>query len=124
MDSAHGPFHGDVVGAHVTELCADRVRGSGEALIRLANHAYAQLGKEVVEGRFAARFDLDPRLHDTRAMRGRGMTGSSSPWLAVVTSGSVSPAKLRYVPSPIADVACGSKICAAIGVTTVMTLRP
>jgi len=27
MDSAHGPFHGDVVGAHVTELCADRVRG-------------------------------------------------------------------------------------------------
>ena len=53
-----------------------------------------------------------------------GMTGSSSPWLAVVTSGAVSPAKLRSVPSPIADVACGSKICAAIGVTTVMTLRP
>jgi hypothetical protein len=28
------------------------------------------------------------------------------------------------VPSPISEVACGSRICAAIGVTTVMTLRP
>ncbi len=53
-----------------------------------------------------------------------GMTGSSVPWLATVTSGSVTVAKLKYVPSPISDVACGSKICAAIGVTTVMTLRP
>jgi hypothetical protein len=31
---------------------------------------------------------------------------------------------LKYVPSPISDVACGSTICAAIGVTTVMALRP
>ena len=53
-----------------------------------------------------------------------GMTGDSSPWLATVDSGSVTAAKLKYVPSPIADVACGSKVCAAIGVTTVMTLRP
>jgi hypothetical protein len=32
--------------------------------------------------------------------------------------------KLKYVPSPITDVACGTKICAAIGVTTVLTLQP
>jgi hypothetical protein len=31
---------------------------------------------------------------------------------------------LKYVPSPISDVACGSRICVAIGVTTVVTLRP
>jgi hypothetical protein len=53
-----------------------------------------------------------------------GMKGSSTPWLATVTSGSLTRVKLKYVPTPIADVACGSKICAAIGVTTVMTLRP
>jgi hypothetical protein len=53
-----------------------------------------------------------------------GTLGSSSPWLATVTSGSLSRLKLKYVPTPIADVACGSKVCAAIGVTTVMTLQP
>jgi hypothetical protein len=53
-----------------------------------------------------------------------GMKGSASPWLATLSSGSLTPVKLKYVPTPIADVACGSKICAAIGVTTVMTLRP
>lgn len=53
-----------------------------------------------------------------------GVTGSSSPWLATLNAGSVTPVKLKYVPSPIADVACGSRICAAIAVTTVMELRP
>jgi hypothetical protein len=55
-----------------------------------------------------------------------GMTDFQSPvpLLATVTSGVVRDATLKYVPSPISDVACGSKICAAIGVTTVMTLRP
>lgn len=55
-----------------------------------------------------------------------GMTNlqSSVPLLATVTSGAVRVAKLKYVPSPISEVACGSRICAAIGVTTVMTLRP
>jgi hypothetical protein len=55
-----------------------------------------------------------------------GMTNfqSSVPSLATVTSGSVTAVRLKYVPSPISDVACGSKICAAIGVTTVLTLRP
>lgn len=50
--------------------------------------------------------------------------GHSSPWLATVIAGNVTAARLLYVPSPIADVACGSKICAAIGVTTVMTTHP
>ena len=55
-----------------------------------------------------------------------GMTNfqSSIPLLATVASGSVKVAKLKYVPSPIADVACGSKICTAVGVTTVVTLKP
>jgi hypothetical protein len=55
-----------------------------------------------------------------------GMTNfqSSVPLLATVTSGVVHVAKLKYVPSPISDVACGSNVCAAIGVTTVLTLRP
>jgi len=52
-----------------------------------------------------------------------GMSGSS-PWLATVVSGSVTSVRLEYVPTQIADVACGSKICAAIGVTTVLALRP
>jgi hypothetical protein len=29
---------------------------------------------------------------------------------------------LRYVPSPLLGVACGSKICAAIGVTTLVSV--
>jgi hypothetical protein len=53
-----------------------------------------------------------------------GMTKSSSPWLATVNSGSVTSVKLKYVPSPIEGIACGSKDCAAIAVTTVMELRP
>jgi hypothetical protein len=53
-----------------------------------------------------------------------GIKGSSLPWLSVLTSDKLTPAKLTYVPSSIFDIACGSKICAAIGVTTVIALRP
>ena len=49
---------------------------------------------------------------------------TATPYLATVASRVVTPVTLQYVPSPITDVACGSAICAAIGVTTVMTLRP
>jgi hypothetical protein len=49
---------------------------------------------------------------------------SNAPWIATVVSDSVVVVKLKYVPSPISDVACGSKICVAIGVTTVVSLRP
>jgi hypothetical protein len=34
------------------------------------------------------------------------------------TSSSV---KLKYVPSPLLDVACGAKVCAAIAITTVLS---
>ncbi len=55
-----------------------------------------------------------------------GMTNlqSSLPSLSTVVAGAVTAVKLKYVPSQIDDVACGTTICAAIGVTTVMTLRP
>jgi photosystem II stability/assembly factor-like uncharacterized protein len=49
---------------------------------------------------------------------------TSTPYLATVASNVVTPVTLKYVPSPISDVACGSRICAAIGVTTVLTLSP
>jgi hypothetical protein len=53
-----------------------------------------------------------------------GTTGTSLPWLATVDAQVVTPLKLTYVPSPILDVSCGAKICAAIGVTTLLSLRP
>jgi hypothetical protein len=31
---------------------------------------------------------------------------------------------LSYVPSPLIDAACGVKICAAVGVSTVLSLHP
>ena len=49
---------------------------------------------------------------------------SSLPSLSTVVAGAVTAVRLKYVPSQIDDVACGTTICAAIGVTTVMTLRP
>jgi hypothetical protein len=53
-----------------------------------------------------------------------GLKGSSLPWLSVLSSGKLTSAKLKYIPSPISDIACGSTVCAAIGVTTVIALRP
>ena len=53
-----------------------------------------------------------------------GVKHFTAPWLATVISGAVTSVKLKFVPTPIGDVACGSKVCAAIGVTTVMALRP
>jgi hypothetical protein len=34
----------------------------------------------------------------------------------------VTPRSLRYVPSILLDVACGDKICAAVGVTTLLSV--
>lgn len=53
-----------------------------------------------------------------------GLRGSSAPWLALVRSGTLHAVKLQYVPTAISNVACGSDVCAAIGVTTVIALRP
>jgi hypothetical protein len=53
-----------------------------------------------------------------------GQKGSEEPWLATLRDTSVTTLALRYVPSPLLDVACGSKECVAIAVTTVLALRP
>jgi hypothetical protein len=47
-----------------------------------------------------------------------------TPWIATVESSTVTPLRLKYVPSGIISVSCGKRICAAIGDTTVMALRP
>lgn len=49
---------------------------------------------------------------------------SDDPWIATVDASSVTPLRLNYVPSGIISVACGHKVCAAIGDTTVMALHP
>jgi hypothetical protein len=39
-------------------------------------------------------------------------------------SGTVRSVALTYVPSALTDVACQPSVCVAIGVTTVVSLRP
>jgi len=53
-----------------------------------------------------------------------GTSSAGSPWLAQVTHDVVTPRALKYVPSPLLDVACGTTTCAAIGVTTLLALKP
>ncbi|HUV57881.1 MAG TPA: hypothetical protein VMV96_03655 [Acidimicrobiales bacterium] len=53
-----------------------------------------------------------------------GTSSPGSPWLAQVAHGVVTARTLKYVPSPLVDVACGTTTCAAIGVTTLLTLTP
>jgi hypothetical protein len=53
-----------------------------------------------------------------------GQKDGLTPWVAMVRRGVVSPVALRYVPTPVIDVACGTKVCAAIGVTTLLALAP
>ncbi len=43
-------------------------------------------------------------------------------WLATERDGVTARATLRYVPTPLLGVACGSKVCAAIGVTTLVSV--
>ena len=53
-----------------------------------------------------------------------GKASSASPWLATMSGTALSVKSLRYVPSSILDVACGTKICTALGVSTLMALHP
>ena len=53
-----------------------------------------------------------------------GQTGSQAPWIARVHRGVLSAVSLRYVPTPVIDAACGTRVCAAIGPTTLMVLAP
>ncbi len=51
-----------------------------------------------------------------------GQRTSARPWLANIKDGRATDVDLRYVPSPLLGVACGSKVCAAIGVTTLVNV--
>ncbi len=51
-----------------------------------------------------------------------GQGSSDQPWLANIKGGQATEVDLRYVPSPLLGVACGSKVCAAIGVTTLVSV--
>jgi hypothetical protein len=52
-----------------------------------------------------------------------GTKDGSTPWLATYIEGSLKAQKLKYIPSPILQLACGPKVCAGIGVTTLLTFR-
>jgi hypothetical protein len=52
-----------------------------------------------------------------------GTKDGSTPWLATYNNGVLKTQKLKYIPSPILQLACGHKVCAGIGVTTLLTLR-
>jgi hypothetical protein len=51
-----------------------------------------------------------------------GQRSDDNPWLAMVRDKKTTAVKLRYVPSPLLAVACGSKVCAAIGITTLVSV--
>ncbi len=51
-----------------------------------------------------------------------GQHTNATPWLATLSGAAPLTTSLRYVPSPLLNVACGSKVCAAIAVTTVLSM--
>ena len=51
-----------------------------------------------------------------------GEIASAMPWLALVRGRVVTDLDLRYVPTPLIAAACGSQVCATIGVTTVLSV--
>ncbi len=51
-----------------------------------------------------------------------GATSRGRAWLARVNGSTVTSLKLRYVPTPLVAVACGTARCGAIGVTTLVSV--
>lgn len=51
-----------------------------------------------------------------------GQRANGSGWLSMMHDNTSTNVSLRYVPSPLLDAACGSKVCAAIGVTTLVSI--
>jgi hypothetical protein len=51
-----------------------------------------------------------------------GQRSNGKAWLATVHDGTTVNVALRYVPSPLLNVACGTKVCAALGVTTLLSV--
>jgi hypothetical protein len=53
-----------------------------------------------------------------------GHDAAQSPTMAQWQAGTVRTVALTYVPTPLTNVACEPAVCVAIGVTTVVALRP
>lgn len=53
-----------------------------------------------------------------------GHVGAAAPAMAQWTPGGIHSVALTYVPSALTDVACQPAVCVAIGVSTVVSLRP
>ena len=53
-----------------------------------------------------------------------GQSGPHQAWLATVVNKKLKSRALQYVPSPLNDVACGARTCAAIAVSTLVALQP
>ncbi|MCU1364028.1 MAG: hypothetical protein JWM55_1856 [Acidimicrobiaceae bacterium] len=51
-----------------------------------------------------------------------GQRSNGAGWLARVHDRAVTTVQLRYVPTPLLGAACGTKVCAAVGVTTVLSI--
>lgn len=49
---------------------------------------------------------------------------TDSGWLATWHRATISPVALRYVPSTLTSSACGTKVCAAVANSTVVSTRP
>jgi hypothetical protein len=53
-----------------------------------------------------------------------GHQTDNAAWLATLHNSRATTDSLEYVPTPLVDVSCGTRICAAISVSTVMALKP
>jgi hypothetical protein len=51
-----------------------------------------------------------------------GQRTTATPWLATLHQSTAVNSSLRYVPTPLLNVACGTKRCVAIGVTTLLNV--
>ena len=53
-----------------------------------------------------------------------GRAARSTPWIETVVERHVAPVSLKYVPTPLDSLSCGTSVCAAVSATTVVSLRP
>jgi hypothetical protein len=53
-----------------------------------------------------------------------GRSDGSTPWIETTVGRHVAKVELHYVPSPFEALACGSSVCAGVGATTVVSVRP
>jgi hypothetical protein len=53
-----------------------------------------------------------------------GQNADQAAWLATLHGSRATTQSLQYVPTPLVEVSCGTKVCAAISVSTVLSLKP